>query len=409
MAWFRYKSISREGRLAGGLVELPYDSRISAINFLEQGGATVVFAEPLHPLMGRIFAFLHWFFLEHRITAEEVAEWLNNIAVMLKAGIPVLGAIQDATLGHKNPSMVKMGENISQRIQSGASFSEAARHYQGSIPATVIYLMRIGEETGSLDLTLKNGASHMLKIARIFKRTKAAMVYPAFAFTAIFGALGFWLYMVVPVMQGLFKSMSRDLPPLTLAVIGASEFVQNYILHVLVGFVLFIVMFRWSLKRYQVFRYRWHWVMLKLPVFKTVLVASNLAFVAEYFALLMHAGVDVLKSIDVLTESLGNEVFKAKLRAVRDSLIQGNTLRTSFGDVKIFPPFVVRMIGVGETTGTLGEQLDFVAQEYDVRLEAVVATIGKMIEPALLVIGGGLFIVVIVAMFLPLYSLVGGG
>ncbi|MBF0125937.1 MAG: type II secretion system F family protein [Magnetococcales bacterium] len=406
MAYFHYKLIGKDGVVRGGLVELPFDSPLSATAFLEQKGSAVIFAQPLSPVLGTIYGVLERFF-ETRVDVGTMAEALNNVAIMLKSGISVVAAIQDAMADSDNPTMSKLGHDLVGRIQAGASLSEAAKPWTRYFPDTTLFLMRIGEETGSLDRTIKDASQHMIKVDKIVRETKGALMYPAFMFTAIFGAMAFWLYFVVPMMLPLIKATGKELPALTLGIVATADFLRNYLGGIAAGLVVFVIVFRILMKRVYAFRRNVHAFMLVIPIISRVIHASNLAFITEYFSLLLNAGVDVIKSIDILSHSLGNEVYKEKMMEVRRGLINGLGLRTSFADAKIFPPFVVRMIGIGETSGALSTQLDFAADEYGRRLDDIVKTLGKAIEPIALAIGGGLFVVLLVGMFMPLYSIVG--
>ncbi len=406
MGYFYYKLITKEGIPAGGLIHLPFDSPISAMSYLERDGGAVIFARPLSPAVGTVYGVLERFF-ETRIEVADMAEALNNIAIMLKSGISVVAAIQDSMADNENPTMARLGKDLVGRIQSGSSLSEAAKAWARYFPDTTLFLMRIGEETGSLDRTIKDASLHMIKVDKIFKETKGALMYPAFMFTAILGAMAFWLYFVVPMMLPLLHAAGKDLPALTVGIIATADFLQNYLKSIFIGLIIFIFVFKWMMKTIYIFRRRVHGFLLILPIINRVIHASNLAFITEYFSLLLNAGVDVIKSIDILSGSLGNEVYKEKMLDVRTGLINGLGLRTSFADAKIFPPFVVRMIGIGEVSGALSSQLDFAADEYGRRLDDLVKNLGKSIEPIALAFGGGLFVILLVGMFMPLYSMVG--
>ncbi|MBF0295734.1 MAG: type II secretion system F family protein [Magnetococcales bacterium] len=407
MAYFHYKLIGKDGVARGGLVHLPFDSPLSAIAFLEQKGAAVIFAQPLHPMVGAVYGVLERFF-ETRVETTEMAEALNNVAIMLKSGISVVAAIQDAMADSENPTMSKLGHDLVGRIQSGSSLSESARNWSRFFPDTALFLMRIGEETGTLDRTIKDASRHMIKVDRIFRETKSALTYPAIMMGAILLAMAFWLYFVVPMMLPLITGTGHELPGLTKAIIATADFLTNHVQLILVTMVVLVVLFIQLLKRVKRFRRLVHAFLLFMPIISKVVHASNLAFITEYFSLLLKAGVDVIKSIDILERSLSNDIYKEKMLEVRTGLINGLGLRRSFADAGIFPAFVVRMIGIGEVSGALSEQLEFAAEEYGRRLDDTVKALTKSIEPIALAIGGGLFIVMLVGMFMPLYSIVGG-
>ncbi|MBF0427624.1 MAG: type II secretion system F family protein [Magnetococcales bacterium] len=406
MAYFYYKRIGKDGVPDGGVVHLPFENPISAISYLEKGGGVAVFARPLPHWVGMVYGMLERFF-ETPVDVATMAEALNNVAIMLRSGISVLAAIQDAMADNENPTLSRIGYDLVRRIQAGSSLSEAAMVWKRFFPDTALFLMRIGEETGSLDRTILDASKHMLKVDKIRKETKSALMYPAIMFTAILSAMGFWLYFVVPMMLPMLMAFKKDLPALTVGIIATADFLRNHLVWIVLGGVGFVIVFNVLMEKFILFRLRVHELLLIIPIINKVIHASNLAFITEYFSLLLNAGVDVIKSIDILGGSLNNEVYKKKMLEVRVGLINGLGLRTSFADAKIFPPFVVRMIGIGEVSGALTTQLDYAAEEYARRLDDIVKTLSKSIEPIALVLGGGLFIVLLVGMFMPLYSMAG--
>ena len=147
-------------------------------------------------------------------------------------------------------------------------------------------------------------------------------------------------------------------------------------------------------------------LLLKLPVSGTIISASVMAFITEYLNLLLNVGIDILKSMNILKKSIKNEVYRDKLTEVSEGLTRGDGIAESFRRSVIFPTFVVRMIRVGEQSGTLPEQLSYIAEDYRNKLSAIVATIGKMIEPVMLLVAGAMFAIIIVGLFLPIYDLV---
>ena len=146
--------------------------------------------------------------------------------------------------------------------------------------------------------------------------------------------------------------------------------------------------------------------MIKLPVSGAIVSASNLAHISEYFSLLIKAGINILQAIKILSESIKNEMYRDKLDEVGKSLKNGSSISEAFEDVSIFPTFVTRMINIGEVSGTLEEQLGYIAKEYRKKLSTLVEMIGKMIEPIVLVVAGAIFAVIFLALLLPVYDMV---
>jgi general secretion pathway protein F/type IV pilus assembly protein PilC len=159
-------------------------------------------------------------------------------------------------------------------------------------------------------------------------------------------------------------------------------------------------------KRSRRFRKALDVILLRTPIAKSIVTASVLAYISEYFAMLINAGIDILQSVNILGDSVSNEVYRDKLVEVKGFLENGEGISDSFKDAVIFPNFVVRMMSVGEYSGTLSDQLGYIAEQYRNKLSILVSTIGKSIEPLILMVAGAIFAVVIIGLFLPIYDLV---
>ncbi len=406
MSYYSYKLIDAVGQTQRGVINLPYESEVSAVMHLEKGGSTIVSIRKLPFGIGQVFKALYNT-VKPLPTAEEIIEILENISTMLAAGLPIMTAIRDTMLDSDNNAVVRIGTDITSRMEAGATFSEAIAYYPEVFPNVVLHLATLGEESGNLDKTLKDAADHMQRNRRIRQEVRQGLTYPMFVFTAIGIALFFWISIVVPILTDLFRSMNLELPTITLVIISVSEFILNYFLLVVLAIVLIIALIIISVRTSDEIRYWVHSIMLKLPIFKPVLTSFNLAFITEYLSILVSSGIDILRSLEIMIDAVNNERYKTQLRQIRQNLIRGTTLKQAFREADVFPSFVVRMIGVGEDTGTLSKQLSYVADEYQHRLSSVVKNISKLVEPIAIMIGGGIFIILAIGLFVPVYELIG--
>ncbi len=336
-----------------------------------------------------------------------MAELLSNLALMLRSGIPLTSALEEVAATSEQPEISSNVNDIVLRIQGGMTFSTATKDYHNIFPLSVHHLIRIGEETGNLDKLLKDASEHLKRIQGIISDTKQALLYPTFVFIAMGAGFLFWFYYVVPKILALFTEMDVALPQITVWVLHISTFIQNNILYIIAGLTGFGVITALSRKKSQRFRKTGDQLMLKIPVAGSIVNASVLAFISEYFSLLLNAGIEILQATKILKESMKNEVFREKLDDIYARLKKGEGIAGSFKGTGIFPPYVVRMINIGEMSGTLTEQLDSIAVEYRNKLSILVATIGKSIEPFVLVVAGSMFLIIIAALLLPIYDLVG--
>jgi general secretion pathway protein F/type IV pilus assembly protein PilC len=393
------------GRISSGVISLPYKDVLSAVTHLERGENTSIYVKKLSPVASFIFQLLSLRFRK-RVPRSFQAEFLSNISMMLRSGMTLITAMEEAASTSERPDFESDINDMITNIQGGATFSEAADKYRYIFPKTVIYLIRMGEETGRLDEMLQDASEHLKRIQNIISDTKQALLYPSFVFIAMGAGLIFWFYYVVPKILSLFKEMDVTLPSLTVFLLKISEFIQNHFLSMVLGLALAIFIVVTAYKENRKAKMAIDALLLKLPISSTIISASTMAFITEYFSLLIKAGIDILQSMTILKESIKNEIYREKLGEVRENLARGEGIADSFRSVLIFPLFVIRMINVGELSGTLPEQLAYIAEDYRNKLSVLVATIGKMIEPIVLVVAGAMFAIIIAGLFLPIYDLV---
>lgn len=405
MSYFRYKMIRRDGQVINGVIELPFSAESTAHEHFEERGLTVIAVRRISEIAGRIHDWVERH-LRRRVKREELVELLRNMGVMLRSGVPVLTALEDGTTHSDNQALVKVAEDMRLGIETGMRFADAADRHPDVFPNAVRFVMRIGEETGRLDRTLMDAAEHLERVRRIRTDTKRSLIYPVFVLTAIVAATAFWVYYVIPAVADLFRNLNVELPEITLFVLAAVEFLEANLRWMAASLAAVMLTAYLCFKTVPGLRKRLHHLLTVMPITGRIVNASNLAFIAEYFSLFARSGVDILKSLGILEESLTNLVYREKIGAVRAGLTRGNTLTMEFRRTGVFPGFVVRMINVGELSGTLAEQLEYVAQEYRRRLADTIERLSEILKPVAILVVGAFFVFIVVALFLPIYHLV---
>lgn len=405
MNYYRYKIMAPSGKVSSGLIRLPYDNEFSVITHLERSNNTVIHVSRLNWLFALVLPLFSGG-VKKKIPRSFIADSLANLSVMLRAGLTINAALHETTEGSNYPAFNQAIETVLMDIEMGSSFSEAAAKHPHAFPRTAIQLIRIGEESGKLEKMLKDAAEHLKRLDQIISDTRQALIYPAFVFVALGFGMGFWFYYVVPKILELFLEMEVKLPPLTLFILSVSTFFQENIWVIAAVATGLTVSLITGVKKNTKIQKGLEQVLLQLPIARTIMTASNLAFITEYFSILLNAGMDIRRSLAILVGALGNEVYKEKLGKVSEVMGLGGGVADSFQAAAIFPSFVVRMISVGEQSGTLPEQLEYIAADYRNKLNVIVSTIGKMIEPLVLIVAGAMFAVIIAGLFLPIYDLV---
>lgn len=406
MNFFRYKLMQPTGEIESNIISLPFEDVMSAVSYLERDGNTTIFVKKLGPVSAVLFKMMKTS-IRKKISRVFLAEFLSNISMMLKAGIPIVTALEESAVNSAHPEFENDVKDMILSLQGGASLSDVIQSNPHIFPKTVYHLIRIGETSGTLDQRLKDAADHLKRIQAIVSDTKQALLYPSFVFFAMGAGLIFWLYYVVPKIITLFDEMDVQLPALTIAIIRISEFIQQEIFTIAAAAVIFFLLIVTLYRKNRSFRKLSDFILLKLPVVGALITASTLAFITEYFALLINAGIDILQSMQIIQDSVKNKIFKEKLGAVKESLTRSEPIASSFSAAVIFPRFVCRMINIGEVSGTLPEQLQYIAEDYRNKLAVMVSTLGKIIEPFVLIVAGVMFAIIIGGLFLPIYDLIG--
>lgn len=405
MNYYYYKLIEQTGNISQGMIKLPYETELSALTYLERQGNTVIMIKRLADVLAKPLLFFSTL-SQRKVSRTELAEILANLSVMLKSGIPVLEGLTEIAQALPNSRLRDAIEGVIFHLKSGSSVTEAVSHYPRIFTPMVAQLIRIGEETGALDRTLQDAAEHLQRVQTIISDTKQALIYPLFIMSAMGFAMLFWFYFVVPTIVDLFREMNITLPPITLAILNVSLFLQQTLFFMALFFLLGAVALVSLIKKHYGARKFMHRLLSQLPIIGRIRAASNLAFITEYFNLLLATGIDIFRALAIIKDAVQDEVYKDKMHGLSESISNGMSVTEAFRQANFFPSFIVRMIAVGEQTGSLSAQLQLIAQEYRQRLATTVKNIGKLLEPLIIIFAGSLFAIIVAGLFLPIYDLI---
>lgn len=405
MAFFRFKLLTANGRIDRGVVELPFTDNPPAIRYLERQGGVVIDIQRLGAAASWLTRVVTQGFT--RVKRPDLAEFFNNMAMLLGAGVPVLSAMEEIMQEIKNPMLLMTLKFMRTDIESGQTFGEALSRHPKVFNPLVQYMCRIGEETGMLDKMCSKSAKHLEHVEQIVSGTKRALVYPAFILTVVVGACAFWFYVVVPKILALFVDMKVAIPWPTRLLMEISNWFQNYFGWTILAFVAALFLTGFLRRRSTWFHYRTDWLMLHIPVLNNIIHLSTNARISEYLGILVGAGVGVVRTLEIITDSIENLVYKGRLILVQDSVKNGNPLSDSMRQAEALHPFAVRMVSVGEQTGRIEEQTSYVAEIYRQKLDGMVEVLGKTLEPLMLVIMGVMFGAIFAGLMLPIYDMMG--
>ena len=402
MPYFLYKAIDGNGQLVRGSVEEMHADH--AYNNISSLGLHILELKQSSPL----FDFYIRKSRVRGIKGKDIIECASNLSVMLKAGLTLVTSISDIADTVDSRSFRDRLLDIKRNIELGSGFSAALANHRDIFPEIFINLVAVGEETGSLDESLADVALHLQRMEDLKSAIIRALIYPSFALVGTIGALLFWLIYVLPKMTALFTSMNMKLPATTQFLIMASDFSRAYwYIYFLVPSLCYAALK--ILSRYDKTKYYIDSAKLKLPVISLITYNKLLALFAEQLRILIAAGVTIDKSFDIMINVVNNLVFRRALSQIKEEILLGSKISDALKRYyALFPKIVIRMISIGESTGNISEQLNYLSKYYLDKLDDISQKMGKLIEPIIIIIIGTMFMVIILGLLSPIYDLISG-
>ncbi|MCX7988213.1 MAG: type II secretion system F family protein [Thermodesulfovibrio sp.] len=398
MSIYRYKALDSNGRISTGFIKA--QNEINALNTLTLKNLYIVslFQIPqiLHPLIS-IFSV--------KIKNIELIEFTKNLSIMLKAGIPITTALSDIAENISKEKFRRVITDLREMIEKGVSFSEAIAYHSEIFPSVFQYLIKIGEETGRLDKSLDDLVNHFQKIEDLKTAIKRALIYPIFATVASFGAMGFWIVYVLPKIVNAMKDMGIKIPLITQILVEIGTMLQKFYYLIPVIFILLFIFFH-IFKKNSKIRLLRSYLSFRLPIFKQIFYTRAVALFCEQMRILMGAGIPIDSAFDMTADVINNELMRKAIMNAKEKIMTGQRISQALKEEKVFPSLMIRLIDVGESSGRLEEQLNFLNEHYTNYLQEYSARLGKVIEPVMIGVIGLFFAIVIVSLLSPLYELI---
>ena len=399
MNYYFYKAVNVDGSLIDGIVEA--EDLASVYDDLTAKSLRVLAVKKA----SKMAAMLRQRFASRGVKRVDVIECVRNLSVMLTAGIPLLSALEDSIEATENKSLKSALTDAKKEIELGLNFSDALSRQRGIFPDILVRLTKVGESTGRLDKSLTDVADHLQRIEDLSQAIKRSLFYPVFAIVTTTGAMIFWFVYVLPKIMNVIQEMGVELPFITRVLMAMSNAISTY-WYVIVCVVIALAIAVQVMRTREKTRYYYDFMLLKLPIVKLIVYNKLLALFAEQMRILIVAGLTIDRTLDIVAGVIDNLVFRRAIVAVRENVLLGSRISDTLKDHKIFPPMVTRMVNAGERSGNLDTQFSFLSGYYIKRLDDISSKLGKMIEPILLSIVGLVFILILMAVLLPVYELV---
>jgi type IV pilus assembly protein PilC len=342
------------------------------------------------------------------VTPKELVVFVRQFATMIDAGLPLVQCLDILSARGENKQLNAILKDVKEYVEQGGTFSDGLARHPKLFDQLFVNLVRAGEMGGILDTILNRLAGYIEKRVKLARQVRGAMVYPVAIFFVAIIVVVIMLAWVIPSFKGMFAEFGGEdsLPALTQMVIAASEgFLANihWIILIIAAFVALIT----YIYRQPAGKYFFHRTLLVMPILGPVMRKISVARFTRTLGTLLAAGVPILDSLDVVKKSAGNVVVEAAIEETANKIREGRTMAEPLMETNVFPPMVVQMIGVGEQTGALDTMLNKIADFYEEEVDIAVAALTSLLEPLMMVFIGGIVGTILIAMYLPIFSIAG--
>jgi len=396
MAAYKYKAIDESGNKKTGQIEALNEAdlelrlkkmELDLINFKEvkQGSRS---------------------FGAKKISKQELITFTYHLEQLARSGVPLLDGLKDLRDSHNNPVFKEVVASVIESIEGGKTLSESLEQHPNIFDKVFVALIKAGEESGMLAEVLKNITESLKWQDELAAQTKKIVMYPAFVGVVVTGVVFFLMIYLVPKLVSFIRNMGEEIPMHTQALIYVSEFITSYWYLIITVPVILVVLIRYLAGVNPRVRYKVDEYKLKVWLIGPILQKIILARFASYFALLYASGVTILNCIQINEAISGNVVMENALRKMREKIADGNNISDSIDSMSLFPPLVLRMIKVGETTGDLESALGNVSYFYDREVKESIDRVQSLIEPILTLILGAVLGWVMLSVLGPIYDIV---
>ncbi|MCK6509597.1 type II secretion system F family protein [Myxococcota bacterium] len=340
------------------------------------------------------------------VSIKELVIFTRQFATMIDAGLPLVQCMDILSSQNTNPFFKRVLLQIKGDIESGSTFADSLKKHPKVFDALFVNLVAAGEIGGVLDTILNRLAVFIEKNMKVIKKVKGAMVYPLAIIGVMILSVTVMMIWVIPTFKSMFASMGGQLPWMTQQVIYLSEFFQKYIIHIIAVFAGLVWLFRWFYNS-DWGRNLWDRSLLWMPLIGPVVRKSAVARFTRTLSTMISSGVPLLDALDIVAKASGNRKIESSIYYVRDKISEGQNMVGPLDDTKVFPSMVVQMIGVGEATGALDVMLAKIADFYEEEVDDAVGAMTQMMEPLMLVFVAVILGGMLIAMYMPIFSLAG--
>jgi len=398
MAEFRWTGANKQGRTLSGTISAA--NRREAQDTLEKRGVSVT------KIRGKGLDLSKFGQFGSSITDKMLAAFTRQFAVMINAGLPLVNCLQVLARQQENKTLANVITDIEQEVEKGGTLADALGRHTTIFSDLYVNMVAAGEQGGILDTILNRLATHLEKAAALRSKIKTAMMYPMVVMIVVVLVVSVLLLFVIPIFQRMFEDLGSELPAPTQFVISLSQFLQHYILFVILGAVALGFLYRMYYKTENGQRLI-DSIKLGLPIFGILQRKMAIARFTRTLGTLVSSGVAILDGLSITSKTSGNKVVADAIMQARTSISGGENISSPLEASGVFPALVTQMIAVGEETGGLDEMLLKIADFYEEEVDVAVGGLTSTLEPVMIVILGVIVGGIVISMYLPIFDLIG--
>ena len=402
MPAFRYKALNAEGKLVKGVLEGDSDRHVRAI--LRERRLKPVAVESAGSAGAKAGRDWRSVFTQTKVSTADLALLTRQLATLIQSNMPIDESLRATAEQSRKPRIKALMLQVRARVAEGHTLAYALGEYPAVFDDMYRAMVSAGEHAGFLAQVLMQLADYTERRQYTQQKLMMALIYPFILLGVAVSVVVALMIYVVPELVGIFAHTNSQLPPLTVALIAVSDFLQNSGLWLLLSII--VLVFSWGYwVGIEANRKRWHRVLLKLPFASGVVIAMDTARFASTLSILMASGVPLLEGLRIAGAVLTNRVLRDDAEAVAIAVEEGGSLHRALGASGRFPPMMVHMVASGEASGELEQMLERSATNQERELEMTMGTVSALFEPLMVVFMGGMVLTIVLAILLPIFDL----
>lgn len=394
---FSYKARDKEGQTKIGDVIANDEAR--AEQLLEENGLTVISLNPVQEdFLGRFNIF------GGSVSNKDLVLFSRQLSTLISARVPILQALRILQEQVENKALLKILTDIIASIENGENLSTAMGKHDHVFSNVYVSLVRSGEASGSLDKSLVYLADQLEKDYELLAKVKSAMTYPVFVLVALVIVMVLMFKFILPKLTGVLEEQGGSLPPISVALIAFTKFFNVYWWVVLIGFGIFILLFRYFIsttfgkRQFDIFK-------IRFPIIGPIFVKIYLARFARNLSTLVRGGIPIIKCLEIVSEIINNVIYREILLNTISEIKAGKTISDGLSGHMEFPNIVTQMVKVGEQTAQLEDILSKLASFYEKEVDTKIGTLTTLMEPLIMIILGIGVGILVAGILLPIYNL----